>query len=177
MIRQRFDYPSCMAVESKRRQSHAGAEGGAASPVLGSIFRHARSRRGFTLREVESRTGIPNGHLSQIERGQIKRPDQRIVWKLSMLYDLNFGLLATWIGDEEITDERAAYLDATVRFLRDFDTERLHEAMVFVERLAETSERARVRPEARRPRLGTGRSTDGARARDLTAGPAAHPPR
>src|SRR6185312_12778056 len=118
MLRRRIDYCSPMPVESRKRRGHSVAQASEAKPLLGPILRRARSQRGFTLRDVEGRTGIPNAHLSQIERGQIKRPDQRIVWKLAQLYNLDFGLLAAWAGsDEPGSGERAAYLSAVVRFL------------------------------------------------------------
>src|SRR5690349_2210714 len=112
-MRQRVNYSCQMSVEGRRRRGHSPERAKGAEPDLGAILRKARQRRGFSLRAVEERTSIPNGHLSQIERGQIRRPDQRILWKLAQLYDLNFGLLAIWAGaSEEISDERAAYLDA-----------------------------------------------------------------
>jgi transcriptional regulator with XRE-family HTH domain len=127
---------------------------------------------------VEERTGIPNGHLSQIERGQIKRPDQRILWKLAELYDLNFGLLAIWAGSsEEISDERAAYLDAVVRFLRDLGGDDLRKVMLYVEGLAHPGGGKRAEMKAARPRLGTGRSKDGGAARELAGDPVAREPK
>jgi len=52
----------------------------------------------LTLRDVEQRIGIPNAHLSQIERGQIKRPDPKILWELCELYMLDYARLAEWSG-------------------------------------------------------------------------------
>lgn len=175
-MRRRFDYCSSMPVESRQRRGHRVAQASEAKPVLGPILRRARRQRGFTLRDVEGRTGIPNAHLSQIERGQIKRPDQRIVWKLAQLYNLDFGLLAVWAGSiEPGSDERAAYLNAVVRFLRDLDEQDLKKVMLYVEGLNERGEEAAAGPP--RPRLGTGRSTDGRSARELADEPVAHPPK
>lgn len=147
--------------------------------MLGTILRRARQRRDYTLRDVEKRIGIPNAHLSQIERGQIKRPDQRIVWKLAQLYDLNFGLLATWAGpdEEQGLDERAAYLDAVVRFLHDLDEQDLKRVMLYVEGLNQAKRSEQGGGESRRPRLGTGRSSDGSSARQLAGEPIARPPK
>lgn len=65
---------------------------------VGETLRQARRHRGWSLREVERRTGRPNAYLSQIERGVIRNPDPHVLWELAELYTLNFGLLAEWSG-------------------------------------------------------------------------------
>lgn len=99
------------------RLTHAGRRtrsvlelGEAAEPVLGEILKRARTHRGLTLRDVEQRTGIPNPHLSQIERGQIKRPDAKILWELCELYLLDYSRLAEWSGYLE----QGASLDSAI---------------------------------------------------------------
>lgn len=67
-------------------------------PVLGEILRRARQHQGLSLRQVESRIGVSNAHLSQIERGAIRRPDPAILMNLAELYNLNYGLIAEWSG-------------------------------------------------------------------------------
>jgi len=112
-----------------------------AEPVLGDILRHARNRRDLTLREVEDRTGIPNAHLSQIERGQIQRPDQQILWKLSQLYELNFGLLAAWTEHrDELSDRGAVYFAAAIRLLNTLGEHDLEEATHYLEALNRRAE-------------------------------------
>ena len=104
--------------------------------MLGNVLRLARKRRAFTLRNVEERTGIPNAHLSQIERGQIRRPDQAIVWKLAQLYELNFGLLVAWAEQkDEISDQGALYFAAAVRLLKNLGEHDLEEATQYLEAL------------------------------------------
>ena len=67
-------------------------------PVLGDILRRARQHQGLSLRQVEQRTGVSNAHLSQIERGAIRRPDPAILMNLAELYGLNYELIAEWSG-------------------------------------------------------------------------------
>ena len=43
---------------------------GDSSRNLGSVLRGARLRKGLSLRQVESRTAISNGYLSQLETGK-----------------------------------------------------------------------------------------------------------
>jgi len=49
-------------------------------------FRHLRQQRGLTLREVETKIGISNAYLSQLETGKIKSPSFQTVIKLLELY-------------------------------------------------------------------------------------------
>ena len=54
-----------------------------AEPRLGEVLRRARKYRGYSLRQVQERTGILNAHLSQIERGHIRRPIPRFCGDLA----------------------------------------------------------------------------------------------
>jgi transcriptional regulator with XRE-family HTH domain len=65
---------------------------------LGSTLKRARTARGLSLRDVERRTGIKSGHLSQIETGTIAKPDMAILWDLALLYGLDFSRLAALAG-------------------------------------------------------------------------------
>lgn len=83
------------------RQDPTAASEAVSSPAearLGAILKRARGHRGLKLREVEALTGVPNPHLSQIERGLIKKPDAVLLWKLCELYSLDYGLVAQWTG-------------------------------------------------------------------------------
>jgi transcriptional regulator with XRE-family HTH domain len=65
---------------------------------LGSTLKEARTRKALSLRDVERRTGIKSGHLSQIETGVIGKPDMAILWELAMLYDIPFTDLIRLAG-------------------------------------------------------------------------------
>jgi transcriptional regulator with XRE-family HTH domain len=109
-----------------------------ADPVLGEILRRARAHRGLSLRDVERRTSIPNAHLSQIERGVIRRPDPAIVFELASTYHLDFALLAAWAGYlGERREAAAGLLEALVRAFAELDSAGQAEAVEFVERLRE----------------------------------------
>jgi transcriptional regulator with XRE-family HTH domain len=66
--------------------------------TLGSVLKAARAAQGLSLREVERRTGIRSGHLSQIETGTIAQPEMAILWDLAALYELDFGRLLALAG-------------------------------------------------------------------------------
>lgn len=116
-----------------------------ADPDLGRLLRSARNHRRLTLREVEEETGIPNPHLSQIERGVIRRPDHEIVWKLSRLYHLDFHLLWQWMGREDDEDgPRSVYFATALSVLNNLSEQDLERATEYLERLdRRSSERLR----------------------------------
>ena len=66
--------------------------------TLGQVLQRARLEHGLSLRDVEGRTEIKSGHLSQIETGTIARPDMAILWDLAGLYALDFGRLLAVAG-------------------------------------------------------------------------------
>jgi HTH-type transcriptional regulator, competence development regulator len=66
--------------------------------TLGAALRTARAARGFSLREVERRTGIRNAHLSQIETDTIAKPEMAILWDLASLYGVDFARLLALAG-------------------------------------------------------------------------------
>lgn len=90
---------------------------------VGEILRRARNHRKLTLRDVEDRTGIPNAHLSQIERGVIRRPNPGLLMTLCDLYDLNYELLARWGGylDEHAVTSTDRMLEAAMRVFTRLD--------------------------------------------------------
>jgi transcriptional regulator with XRE-family HTH domain len=70
------------------------------SATLGDTIKRARADRGLSLREVERRTGVRSGHLSQIETGRIAAPEMAILWDLAALYELDFERLLQLAGLE-----------------------------------------------------------------------------
>lgn len=66
--------------------------------TLGELLRNERSKRGWSLRDVEEKTGIHNAHLSQIESGAITRPAPNLLFTLASLYDLGYEKLMRLAG-------------------------------------------------------------------------------
>jgi transcriptional regulator with XRE-family HTH domain len=67
----------------------------------------ARHDQGWSLREVERKTGIHNAHLSQIESGTIERPDPNILYALADVYGLDYDLLLRLAGHVRVTNPTA----------------------------------------------------------------------
>ena len=66
--------------------------------TLGATLKKARADHALSLRDVEGRTGIKSGHLSQIETGVIAQPEMAILWDLAQLYGLDFAALVKAAG-------------------------------------------------------------------------------
>lgn len=61
---------------------------------VGELICVARECKGWTLRDLEKRTGISNALLSQIETGHIKNPSWRNVIKIAKALNLKLDRLA-----------------------------------------------------------------------------------
>jgi len=68
---------------------------------FGSYLKKLRIKAGMSLRELQAKTGISNGYLSQLENGQRKRAQPEKIKKLSKTFDVSY--------DEMM--EKAGYYD------------------------------------------------------------------
>ena len=106
-------------------------------PVLGEILRRARQHQGLSLRQVESRIGLSNAHLSQIERGAIRRPDPAILMNLAELYSLNYELIAEWSGYLNSLSSRSSsgLAGMALRLFVELDSVAQRDALSYLENL------------------------------------------
>lgn len=65
---------------------------------LGSRLKAARKACGWSLREAERRSGVPNAHICQVETGAIKSPGTAVLVRLSAAYGLPLAELRTLAG-------------------------------------------------------------------------------
>jgi transcriptional regulator with XRE-family HTH domain len=146
----RHAYHLAMTASTVREAGQRGgpsdselAESSAAEPVLGEILRRARTHCGFSLRQVEQRSGISNAHLSQIERGAIKRPDIALLMELADLYQLDYRLVAEWAGYLDPSAPRntsSGLAGMALRLFVDLDPSKQHEALRYLEMLREQAQ-------------------------------------
>jgi transcriptional regulator with XRE-family HTH domain len=61
---------------------------------VGELITVARECKGFSLRDLEKRTGISNAMLSQIETGHVKNPSWKSVVKIAKALGLKLERLA-----------------------------------------------------------------------------------
>jgi transcriptional regulator with XRE-family HTH domain len=89
----------------------------------------------MSLRDVERRTGIQNGHLSQLETGTITKPDLALLWELAVLYDLDFGELlelSGHAGSPSTRGEQRQRLTVALRALGDLTPEEQADTFRFI---------------------------------------------
>jgi transcriptional regulator with XRE-family HTH domain len=79
------------------------------SVSLATLLSTARTRKGLSLRQVESATGISNGYLSQLEGGRrVKEPSPVLLHKLSEIYAIPYAQMMRAAGYPVPGGERAA---------------------------------------------------------------------
>jgi len=106
--------------------------------VLGDMLAKERQDRGWTLRDVERRTGIHNAHLSQIEKGGIERPAPNILWTLAELYELDYQELLRLAGHVDRGTPAAAprsTVGAALRAMGDMSEDDQRQVLDYIERL------------------------------------------
>ena len=67
-------------------------------PGLGRYLRAMREAKGLSLRQVESKSGISNAFVSQMESGKVKQPSPVILYKLAGLYGVPYESLMEIVG-------------------------------------------------------------------------------
>jgi transcriptional regulator with XRE-family HTH domain len=66
--------------------------------ALGALLRDARSALGLSLREVETKAGVSNAYLSQLEGAKIKQPSPAILHKLCEAYGASYSAALEYAG-------------------------------------------------------------------------------
>lgn len=65
---------------------------------FGQYLKKLRTEQGYTIRQVEMKTGISNAYLSQIENGKRNIPTAQILQKLAPVYGVETTELLTVAG-------------------------------------------------------------------------------
>src|SRR4051794_29642483 len=65
--------------------------------ALGRQLEGARSSRGWSLRQAEKESGVSNGYISQIERGEVE-PSPDVLQRLGRAYSIPFDVLMEAAG-------------------------------------------------------------------------------
>jgi transcriptional regulator with XRE-family HTH domain len=105
---------------------------------LGATLKAARVATGMSLRDVERRTGVRSGHLSQIETNTIARPEMAILWELAATYDLDFSRLlglAGYGGGEEPSARQRQRMTVALRAMSELSPTDQAEALRFMAQL------------------------------------------
>lgn len=65
---------------------------------FGKRLSQVRKQRAESLRDIEGRSGLNNGYLSQLENGKIVHPSPSILQKVAAGYELRFEDVLQWAG-------------------------------------------------------------------------------
>jgi len=68
------------------------------SKTLGEYLKEVRKRLNLSLRDVQSKIGISNSYLSQIENNKSQNPSPKILFKLAEFYKLSYNFLMNLAG-------------------------------------------------------------------------------
>ena len=112
--------------------------------TLGAALRAARAESGLSLRDVERRTQIKSGHLSQIETGTIAQPEMAILWELAGLYGLDFTALLRAAGLSSATEtpgRKRRRMTVALRALEELTPREQAEALAYMAEIRSRRER------------------------------------
>lgn len=107
------------------------------APSLGQRLRQVREQAGWSLRDLESRSGLKSGYLSQLEQGKITHPSPSILRRIGEAYQLRLQDVLVWAGytsDEgQVIPPNQAVALSTVSALGDPSKEELETLKAIVE--------------------------------------------
>src|SRR4051794_13162654 len=107
---------------------------------LGRQLKEAREALGDSLREIQRRSGLNSGYLSQLENGKIVYPSPTILQKVASGYRLRFDDVMAWAGyapagaADPVTPNQAVAL-STVSALGDPSDEELQALKAIIDLL------------------------------------------
>ncbi|HUB73858.1 MAG TPA: ImmA/IrrE family metallo-endopeptidase [Solirubrobacteraceae bacterium] len=106
---------------------------------FGRHLAQVRAQRGESLRDIEQRSGLNNGYLSQLENGKIAHPSPSVLHKVAIGYELGLDDLLRWAGyvtgDEQPVTPKQAVALSTVKGLGEPSDEELKALQAIVELL------------------------------------------
>ena len=91
---------------------------------LGDYLRAARTKAGLSIRDLERVTGIANGYITKLERGQKTNPSAEVLLKLAEALELDASTLLAYIGmkSESLLPSPRVFFRSTYR-LSDRETD------------------------------------------------------
>lgn len=102
---------------------------------LGQELRRIRELHRLSLRAVESRTGISNAYLSQLETGKVEKPSPNYLYKLAEVYQIPYELLmekAGYILRPPSEEKHRTLAGAALATLEDLTPEEAEELMNYL---------------------------------------------
>ena len=106
--------------------------------TLGEVLKEARTKKGWSLREAEVRTGIHNAHISQVETGNITQPGAALLWSFADAYDLDYARLLRLAGHttrDKVAGGRRSLAGAALHALDDLTPDEQREVLQYMAKL------------------------------------------
>lgn len=126
---------------------------GSSTQRIGNHLRELRHNLGWSLREVERRSGgnVHNAYLSQIETGRVKEPSVELLANLASVYGVDLWQLmhrAGWVpehyGDDPPLPEPTAWDLLPRRLFDDLTPDEVDEVVEYVKLLKRRRSRRQV---------------------------------
>lgn len=104
---------------------------------LGKKLKSLRELRGFSLRELKSKTGISAAHLLLLENNKVRSPSPMMLKKLASAYDISFELLMKtagylWEDPEKKEEKMPRPVPELFKFIDDFSAQEIEELEKFI---------------------------------------------
>jgi transcriptional regulator with XRE-family HTH domain len=75
------------------------------SDNFGSLIKHLRESKGYSLKDMQAATGISSSYINRIEKGERKAPSIQIIKQLALALDQDFVELLNIANPEDQSDE------------------------------------------------------------------------
>jgi transcriptional regulator with XRE-family HTH domain len=100
--------------------------------TLSIILRKKREELDLTLRDVQSKTGISNAYLSQLEHGKVTHPTPSILQKLAKCYQVPYGRLLELAGHPTVSESEQVIQFRTSSGLEELNEEEEKELLEYL---------------------------------------------
>jgi HTH-type transcriptional regulator, competence development regulator len=104
--------------------------------AVGIHLKKLREARGWTLRDVQEKTGISSGHLSLIENGQVKNPSPSVLNRLAGAFEIapdSLLVLAGYLESKGPKARKSALEGVALSALKDLDEDEISQVTAFVQ--------------------------------------------
>lgn len=88
-------------------------------PPFAQLFKNARLKHGYSLREVERFTGISNAYINQLETGKVSEPGFSMVVRLSAAYGISIQELLDLVPTMDRVEIQRREIDEQIRILQE----------------------------------------------------------
>jgi HTH-type transcriptional regulator, competence development regulator len=103
---------------------------------LGDRLRRIRETKGWSLRDVEAKSGISSGHLSLIESGRVLQPSPSVLHRLADAYVVSYEdlmIVAGYLKPSDKAAQRGARARIALSTLRELNDDELSQVERYIQ--------------------------------------------